>query len=233
MGKEKDEDLRHGHRKRMKEQFMASVRDDEFPDYQLLEMLLFYALPRVDTRETAKKLINKFGSFANVFSADAEELKSIKGVTENLMVFLKLVLVASRRYHVSVMEGQKFKTVKDYGEFLLEQYDGVKTEMMSMISLTSTHKFISFDVISTGETDSVTVSARKIVEKVLKNKAHSVIIAHNHPSGIAIPSVSDAEATVTIKRLLSQVGVHLIDHVVLENDDYVSMAQSAEYTHIF
>jgi DNA repair protein RadC len=72
-----------------------------------------------------------------------------------------------------------------------------------------------------------------IVERVLKNGANSVIIAHNHPSGIAIPSVSDAEATVNIKRLLAQVGVNLVDHVVLEENDYVSMAQSAEYTHIF
>ncbi len=229
----KDEDLRHGHRKRMKEQFLKSQRDDEFPDYQLLEMLLFYALPRVDTRETAKRLIKECGSFANVFSAEGKKLNKIKGVTENLLVFLKLILVVSRRYHVSLMSGQKFKTVKDYGEFLLEQYEGAKTEMMSLISLDANYKFISFDVVSTGETDSVTVSARKIVEKVLKRGAHSVILAHNHPSGIAIPSVSDAETTVTIKRLLAQVGVHLIDHVVLENDDFVSMAQSAEYTHIF
>ena len=229
----KDEDLRHGHRKRMKEQFALSERGDEFPDYQLLEMLLFYALPRVDTRQTAKELINECGSLAGVFNADVEKLKKVKGVTENLAVFLKLILTAARRYHKSVASRKAFKTVKDYGEFLLEQYRDAKTEMMSMISLTASYEFLAFDVISTGETDSVTVSARKIVEKVLKNKAHSVIIAHNHPSGIAIPSVSDAETTVTIKRLLSQVGVHLVDHVVLENDDFVSMAQSAEYTHIF
>lgn len=229
----KDENLQHGHRKRMKEQFMLSERGDEFPDYQILEMLLFYALPRVDTREKAKQLIKECGSLAGVFNAEAEKLKKISGVTEHLWVFLKLILTAARRYHMSVAERQVFKSVKDYGEFLLEQYRDAKTEMMSMISITANYEFLAFDVISTGETDSVTVSARKIVEKVLKNKAHSVIIAHNHPSGIAIPSVSDAETTVTIKRLLSQVGVHLVDHVVLENDDYVSMAQSAEYTHIF
>ena len=74
----KDEDLRHGHRKRMKEQFALSERGDEFPDYQLLEMLLFYALPRVDTRQTAKELINECGSLAGVFNADVEKLKKKK-----------------------------------------------------------------------------------------------------------------------------------------------------------
>ena len=230
---EKDKDLRHGHRKRMKDQFALSERGDEFPDYQLLEMLLFYALPRVDTRETAKELINKFGSFSAVFEADAKELKNVKGVSENLAVFLKLILTSAKRYNTSKAERQTFKTVKDYGQFLLEQYRDAKTEIMSMISLTSRCEFLAFDIVSTGETDSVTVSARRIVEKVIKNGAHSVIIAHNHPSGIAIPSVSDSETTVTIKRLLSQVGVTLIDHVVLEKDDFVSMAQSAEYAHIF
>ena len=230
---DEEKKLREGHRQRMKKQFMEMENTKDFPDYQLLEMLLFYALPRVDTRLTAKRLLNEFGSFSGVFNTDAKNFKRVKGVTENLSVFLKLILTAARRYHESEAKRRSFKTVKDYGGFLLEQYHGAKAEMMSMISLNSKYEFLSFDIISTGENDSVTVSAKKIVEKVLKNGAHSVIIAHNHPSGIAIPSVSDAEATVNIKRLLAQVGVNLVDHVVLEENDYVSMAQSAEYTHIF
>ncbi len=230
---DEDKKLREGHRQRMKKQFMELQNTSDFPDYQLLEMLLFYALPRVDTRLTAKRLLNEFDSFSGVFNADANDFKKVKGVTENLSVFLKLILTAAKRYHERQAAGRAFKSVKDYGDFLLEQYRDAKAEMMSMISLNSKYEFVSFDIISAGEADSVTVSAKKIVEKAIKKGVYAVIIAHNHPSGIAIPSVSDAEATITIKRLLSQVGVHLIDHVILESDDYVSMAQSEEYTHIF
>lgn len=232
MGKEKDP--RHDHRKRMRETLMKVQRDDELPDYQLLEMLLFYALPRVDTRVIAHNIMDLCNdSLADVFDAPPEKLAQIKGVSENFAAILKLVLICARRYGIKKAEKASFNNVKDIGAFLLEQYVSEDSETLSMISLNSTGSFLGFDIINRGQPDSVTVSARTIVECAIKHSAHSIILAHNHPSGIAIPSKADADTTVHIKQILAPFGIHLIDHIVLDKQDFVSMAQSSEYSHIF
>jgi DNA repair protein RadC len=115
----------------------------------------------------------------------------------------------------------------------MEQYRTFDVEVLSMISLESSNEFKAFTIINSGEPGSVTVSVRKIVEKAISTGANSVILAHNHPSGIAIPSQADIEATINVKKLLDQMGIHLIDHIILDKQDFVSMAQSSEYSHIF
>ena len=232
MGKEKDP--RHEHRKRMREALMNAQRDDELPDYQLLEMLLFYALPRIDTRVIAHNIMEHCNnSLAEVFDASPQKLAQVKGVSENFAVILKLVLTCARRYSIKKAEKSIFNGAGDIGKFLIEQYISEDLETLSMISLNSSGKFLGFNIISRGKPDSVTVSARTIVECAIKNSAHSVILAHNHPSGIAIPSKADADTTRQIKKILEPLGVHLIDHIVLDKQDFVSMAQSAEFADIF
>ncbi len=229
---DKEKDPRHGHRKRMRETFMKAKGDD-LPDYQIVEMLLFYVLPRVDTRVLAHELMIRFESLSALFDASPEEISSVKGVPENFAVLLKLIKTCSDRYKYEKVKLSDYVDIPDIGSLLINYYAGFKMETLTMISVDSSGQYIAFDVVGNGRGDSVTASVRSIIEIAIKRGANGVILAHNHPSGIAIPSKNDVETTKEVKSILNKVGVQLIDHIVIENHDYVSMAQSAEFAHIF
>ena len=220
------ENIHEGHRKRMKERFMKSGLDD-FAPHNVLEFLLFYSIPRGDTNPIAHRLIDAFGSLSGVFDATPEELMKVSGVGESTAILISMIPQMARKYledkadAVNVVGG-----CGDIGAYLLPKFVGRTNEALMMVSIDNKNKVISCSVVAEGTVDSAKVSRRKVMEEAMKVKATRVILAHNHPRGVAVPSAEDVAMTREIGRLFSQVGIELVDHIIVADDDYVSMAAS-------
>lgn len=220
------ENIHEGHRKRMKERFMKSGLDD-FAPHNVLELLLFYSIPRGDTNPIAHRLIDTFGSLSGVFDATPEELMKVSGVGESTAILISMIPQMARKYledkadAVNVVGG-----CGDIGAYLLPKFVGRTNEALMMVSIDNKNKVISCSVVAEGTVDSAKVSRRKVMEEAMKVKATRVILAHNHPRGVAVPSAEDVAMTREIGRLFAQVGIELVDHIIIADDDYVSMAAS-------
>ena len=220
------ENLHEGHRKRMRERFIKSGLDDFAPHY-VLEFLLFYSIPRGDTNPIAHRLIDSFGSLSGVFDATPEELMKVKGVGESTAILISMVPQMARKYledkadSVNVMGG-----CSDIGAYLLPKFVGRTNEALMMVSIDNKNKIISCSVVAEGTVDSAKVSRRRVMEEAMKVNATRVILAHNHPRGVAVPSSEDVVMTREIGKLFAQVGIELVDHIIIADDDYVSMAAS-------
>lgn len=220
------ENIHEGHRKRMKERFMKSGLDD-FAPHNVLEFLLFYSIPRGDTNPIAHRLIDAFGSLSGVFDATPEELMKVSGVGDSTAILISMIPQMARKYledkadAVNVVGG-----CGDIGAYLLPKFVGRTNEALMMVSIDNKNKVISCSVVAEGTVDSAKVSRRKVMEEAMKVKATRVILAHNHPRGVAVPSAEDVAMTREIGRLFAQVGIELVDHIIIADDDYVSMAAS-------
>lgn len=216
--------IHQGHRERKKAQFLRYGLDP-FADHEVLELLLFYALPRVDTNPVAHRLLEKFGSLDMIFSASVQELMQVEGVGEHAAVLLSLVPQAFRR---SCIQGEDtiLDSARKAGEFFLGRYEGVKREVMYQVCLDMKYKVIRCTEVGKGGISKADVNVREIVENAILYKASAVLLAHNHPSGIALPSREDEIATIHIKDALSTLGVELLDHVIVADGDFVSLADN-------
>lgn len=220
------ENIHEGHRKRMKERFMKSGLED-FAPHNVLELLLFYSIPRGDTNPIAHRLIDTFGSLSGVFDATPEELMKVSGVGESTAILISMIPQMARKYledkadAVNVVGG-----CGDIGAYLLPKFVGRTNEALMMVFIDNKNKVISCSVVAEGTVDSAKVSRRKVMEEAMKVKATRVILAHNHPRGVAVPSAEDVAMTREIGRLFAQVGIELVDHIIIADDDYVSMAAS-------
>lgn len=225
--------MHEGHRERLRTRFLTSGLEG-FEPHNVLELLLFYSIPRRDTNEIAHQLIERFGSFAGVIDAPVEELVQVNGITENTACLLKLITPAARYYNADrAARHCVINSTTAAGEYLAGRYWGYTEEVVSLISMDNLCKIISYDIIGEGDINSAGISSRKIIETVLRTKASSVIIAHNHPGGIALPSRADIEMTEKLAEALSHVGVHLIDHIIIAGEDFVSLANSKEFMYLF
>lgn len=215
-----------GHRERMKRRFLESGLDD-FTDIQVLELLLFYAIPQRDTNPIAHALLDHFGSLSQVLDADPEELKKVPGISDHAATLLALVTDVARYYQVDTIQNQKFLTTLDAcGEYLVPYFFGRNRETVFLLCLDAKCKVLCCKEIGEGSINSASISVRKVVETALSSNASTVVLAHNHPSGVALPSGEDVETTKRIAAALEAVEIHLADHIVVAEGDYVSMAQS-------
>lgn len=200
---------------------------DDFAPHNVLEFLLFYSIPRGDTNPIAHRLIDAFGSLSGVFDATPEELMKVSGVGESTAILISMIPQMARKYledkadAVNVVGG-----CGDIGAYLLPKFVGRTNEALMMVSIDNKNKVISCSVVAEGTVDSAKVSRRKVMEEAMKVKATRVILAHNHPRGVAVPSAEDVAMTREIGRLFAQVGIELVDHIIIADDDYVSMAAS-------
>lgn len=200
---------------------------DDFAPHNVLELLLFYSIPRGDTNPIAHRLIDAFGSLSGVFDATPEELMKVSGVGESTAILISMIPQMARKYledkadAVNVVGG-----CGDIGAYLLPKFVGRTNEALMMVSIDNKNKIISCSVVAEGTVDSAKVSRRKVMEEAMKVKATRVILAHNHPRGVAVPSAEDVAMTREIGRLFAQVGIELVDHIIIADDDYVSMAAS-------
>ena len=218
--------LHTGHRERLKQRFLEQGLDG-FTDIQALEMLLFYSVPRQDTNPIAHKLLEHFGSLSQVLEAPAEELMKVGGIGEHSAVLLSLMNQMSRFYLVDRARREKvLPTIDDCARYMMPYFYGRTNETVFLLCLDAKCKTLSCKEVGEGTINSAGVSVRKIVETAIREGASTVVLAHNHPSGIALPSTEDIQVTYRVAAALSAVEVQLADHIVVAEDDYVSMAQS-------
>lgn len=218
-----------GHRRRVKDRFLAEGLD-HFDEAHVLELLLFYAIPQKDTKPMAKALIAKFGSFPQVMEATIDELKKVDGIGENAATFLKLVAEAGRYYLVKKESNIKIMNdTESFGRYLIPIFRNLRNETVMLLCLDAKCKLLCCREVGQGNVNSAVISARSIAEIALGVNATSVVLAHNHPSGLAIPSGDDVATTLRIAQALKSVDVILADHIVVADDDYVSMAQSGYF----
>ena len=218
--------IHKGHRERLKQRFLE-VGLDNFTDIQVLELLLFYAIPQRDTNPIAHALLNHFGSLSGVLDADVAELKKVPGISDHSATLLALVTELCRYYQVDSAQRVEILTTLDAcGAYLVPRFFGRTRETVFLLCLDAKCKVLCCKEVGEGSVNSASISVRKIVETALAANATTVILAHNHPSGVAVPSGEDAQTTRRIAAALSAVEVHLADHIIVADGDYVSMVQS-------
>lgn len=218
--------IHDGHRQRLKERFLRDGLDG-FTDIQVLELLLFYAIPVRDTNPLAHGLLDKFGSLAAVLDAPMEKLTQVDGIKEHTATLIKLSKAIGRCYEVSKLgEMRILPTIEACGDYLIAFFKDRKNETVFLLSLDAKLKVLECREVGEGSINYASVPVRRVVEMALAAGASSVVLAHNHPSGIALPSGDDIQTTRRVAAALSAVEIKLVDHIVVADDDYVSLVQS-------
>ena len=217
------------HRQRVKKRFRSEGLD-HFEELHALELLLFYALPREDTNPIAHELLDKFGSLRHVLEAPVEQLMTVNKIGEHGAILLSLVKGLSQKYMVSGSNDRApLNTPEDCGAYLLDRFIGRRDEVVMLLCLDAKRAPLWCRIVSEGSVNAAEISTRKVVEAALAVNATSVILAHNHPSGIAVPSMPDIVTTRRMGAALSAVDIVLEDHFVVADRDYVSLRQSNYY----
>ena len=218
-----------GHRQRVKDRFRKEGLDG-FEESHALELLLFYAIPRRDTKPIARRLLDKFGSLATVMEAPIEALQQVEGIGPGAATFLKLVhetggyYLRNRDQDVCILDD-----LNKCGDYLVNFFHGKRTESVWVLCLDAKCKLLACQQVAEGGVDSVSISLRSVMEVALNVNASSVILAHNHPGGFAQPSDSDIMTTKYLGKVLATMGLPLVDHFVVAEGDYISMRQSGLY----
>lgn len=224
---------REGHRERVKQSYLDNSFES-MPDHNVLELLLFYAIPRKDVKPIAYELINRFGSLENVFNANIEELKHTDGVGENTAILISLVKNIYDRvlknHNTNVKRINDNKSAKEYVTNLLkEKHD----ENVVAISLDNNLKIIHVNYIAHGTVNCAVFNPKKVVECAIRDNAPIILLAHNHPNGGANPSKDDVEITSSVTNILRQLNISLVDHIIVGSDETKSMRNMAKYVNLF
>lgn len=221
-----------GHRERLRARF-AEHGLESFNELNALELLLCYAIPRRDTNELAHRLLDAFGSLSGVFQASMQELTSIPGIGENAAVLILMVPQIVKKAHVSKAKETKIiRNSTDAGNYLLPYFLDEPDEIVMMLCFDNKRAVICCREMGRGVVNCVDANIRRMVETALKVKTTTVIIAHNHPNGVALPSREDDNFTRTLYRSLGLLGITLEDHIIIANDEFVSLADSG-VMHLF
>ncbi len=221
--------IHKGHRQRLKDRFLQEGLDS-FTEAHALELLLFYAVPQKDTAPMAHALLEHFGSITGVLEAPASALEEIPGIGKNAATLIQLTTAMSRFYMVHRAACHTIlPTVNSCGAYLLPRFLGRREEAVCALSLDARCKVLACKFLGQGSINSAGVPLRTIVEYALSSGATSLVLAHNHPSGIALPSQDDIDTTKRLAVALDAVGILLADHIIVADDDFVSMAASGLY----
>ncbi len=215
-----------GHRARMKKRYREQGLDG-FEDHEALELLLYYALPRVDVNPLAHALLDKFGSFHAVLDAAPEALTELEGMGENTALLLGLVKDLNRRYLLDLQKTEKHPSLaspEEAGRFFLPHFYGVREERVYVAFVDDALRLLRCRLLFEGSLNDVPVSVRMLAEAVIKEKAAGFLLAHNHPVGQAIPSLEDRQATQRLRSALEAVQIRFVDHVIVAGGEYYSMA---------
>lgn len=218
------------HRKRVKDRFRKEGLD-HFDERYVLELMLFYCVPRKDTRELALRLLDHFGSIVQVLDATPEELERVPGVGEGISTFIAFRRELERYYRIKMDENpiEPLVSPDDFERSLRAKFIGQRNEVVYVLCLDAKCKLLSCLFVGEGSVNSANVPIRRIVEICLNANATSVVLAHNHPGGLAFPSGDDIQTTNRLAQALCTVDIHLIDHLIFADGDSISMALSGYY----
>ncbi|MCR4926287.1 MAG: DNA repair protein RadC [Clostridiales bacterium] len=225
--------MHEGHRNRLKEQFLKNGLEN-FQPHNVLELLLFYTIPRKDTNEIAHRLINEFGSLSGVFDAPLTELTKVDGVGEHTATLIKLIPELLRVYSTDKFSGGiVISNREELYEFIKAEYIGCVNEKLLCLCFDNNGKLKQCACISEGTETVAEVNVKKIVQISLKTNASKIIVAHNHHNGVAAPSYQDIKVTSDLYKVLSPIGCNLVDHIIVAGNDCFSMASSKKFAPIF
>ncbi len=218
-----------GHRLRMKQEFLRGGLA-AFSDVRALELLLFYAAPRGDVNGLAHDLLDAFGSFAGVLDASPEELCRVPGVGEHTMILLKLIPAAAARYLSSRADPEfVLRSTRDLWELFSPYFFAARNEMTFLACFDGKRKLLGVRKVSEGGPAATDIAVRQVAAAALAFNATVVVLAHNHPSGVAAPSEADVSATLYLRKYLQSMEILVYDHVILADGDMVSMRDSGYF----
>lgn len=219
------EEIHAGHRDRLRKKFMLHGID-VFEEHEIVELLLFYVIPRRNTNALAHALLTKYGSIPGIMEAPLSSLKVIEGMGEHVACFIKLVLTMVRVYMERKETGQGFHpTRENFTDKLSRSFLGRDEETIGVMLLDAKRKILYEGIVSKGTFNRVELHVRKIVELVVLFDAAAIILGHNHPSGIATPSQEDINATKKLRFLFGTMNIELIDHIIVADGDYISLRE--------
>ena len=219
-----------GHRERVREKFKRSGFSGFLP-YEILEMLLFYAIPQKDTKPIARELLSVFGSLSGVFDADIDDLMQIKGVTENCAIYIKMIPKLMNVYAANRQQNIVLDSSDKAREYFIGQFTAITKEQFRVVCLNSRLEIIGQKIIAEGSQSAVSFDIKRMCEFIFKCRCDSVFIAHNHPCGDILPSQDDISSTRRLFQALSNVGIRLLDHVVVSGSgEAISMRESGFFT---
>lgn len=217
--------IHDGHREKMRHRFQETGLEG-FADHEALELLLYYAIPRRDTNELAHRLLARYGSLAALLQAPVEDLQRTEGIGESAAVFLKLVPAFVYKAQRSAGQETVLNSTEKAGRYLLTRFAGERNEVIYQLCLDRKGKLLACKRLGEGGSAAAELNIRRLVENALLSSASAVILSHNHPSGIALPSREDYATTQQAQDALRTIGVELLDHIIVAEDDYVSLADS-------
>lgn len=223
--------IHDGHRQRLKERFFNEGLD-HFDEKHALELLLFYCVPRMDTNPLAYRLIERFKTFDGVLDASPKELMEVPGVGENIATYLSLLKSAWRYYETKKQsaEDQALNSIEECARYIGPHFLNRSMETVFLLCLDAKCKPLCCRMIGEGSVNSASISIRKIVETAINANATTVILAHNHPSGLAIPSGEDIQTTQRLDRALKAVEIILAEHLVFAGTEWVTIMASRGYS---
>ena len=215
-----------GHRDRKRDQFLRCGAES-FAEHELLKLLLFYAIPRKDTNPIAHALIDRFGSLQGVLSAPLEELTQVPDVGKNAAVLIQLIAPLYRQSLIFAADHEVVLDTRErIGEYFRDIFIAHPAEVMYQLCLDAKGRKLDLCKVGEGDVGSVGLNVRRILENALRTRAVLVVLAHNHPSGVALPSGEDKASTEIVREALDNMGVRLVDHFIIADNDYISMAES-------
>ena len=228
----KKKNVHEGHRDRMRNKYV-NKGIEVFEQHEILEMLLFYAIPRKNTNDIAHRLLEACGSLSAVFDAPIDILMQ-QGLSYNAAVLLHMIPDLSRAYQSDKFDNEeKIITDENIGKKMVHLFAGKNEECVYAFFLDAKGKEKYSGIISKGDASSAPLFSKDIVSIAARCKAVTVIIAHNHPSGVAFPSRADLEATADIADALDTIGIHLADHIIVADRDYISLSSTPPFSRMF
>lgn len=228
----KKKNVHEGHRERMRNKYV-NKGIEVFEQHEILEMLLFYAIPRKNTNDIAHRLLEACGSLSAVFDAPIDILMQ-QGLSYNAAVLLHMIPDLSRAYQSDKFDNEeKIITDENIGKKMVHLFAGKNEECVYAFFLDAKGKEKYSGIISKGDASSAPLFSKDIVSIAARCKAVTVIIANNHPSGVAFPSRADLEATADIADALDTIGIHLADHIIVADRDYISLSSTPPFSRMF
>ena len=225
--------IHKGHRQKVRQRYVANGLEGE-PAHNVLELLLFYAIPYKDTNPIAHALIDRFGSLSGVLRASIPELSSVKGMGENAAILLHLVLDVYKAYADDLQQSaDTLETAEEIVDFMRPKFIDTADEKVYVLCFGANGKLLAVRKVAQGDLSGAKVDVRAIAAIVLETHAQKVVLLHNHPNGIASPSADDIETTRQLYSFLNTMQVHLANHIIVTEESYFSMADKARFVHLF
>ena len=222
-----------GHRQRIKNKYLENPASLVY-DYEVLELLLTYSIPRKDVKPVAKELIARFGDIDGVFNASVNQLVMTQGVGENTAALISLVKdISVRCKKCKSAERAYIGDYKSACEYFRNLLEDEAVEKFMLASIDNAGRVISCQTLAQGGVSKVSVPPRAVIESAMADNAASVIIAHNHPKGSADPSADDINYTLNIRTLFQKLGIELVDHIIVGEGSVMSMRNSHRYSIYF